>query len=56
MYAIRSYYDIVLIANGSEVSTLVAAAEILESENGLKVNIASVISEGLFKLQSKSYP
>jgi len=47
--------DIVLIANGSEVSTLVAAAEILESENGLKVNIASIISEGLFKLQSKSY-
>lgn len=47
--------DVVLIANGSEVSTLVAAAEILETQNGLKVNIASVISEGLFKLQSKEY-
>ena len=47
--------DVVLIANGSEVATLVAAAEILESENGLKVNIASVISEGLFKLQSIDY-
>ncbi len=47
--------DVVLIANGSEVATLIAAAEILESENGLKVNIASVISEGLFKLQSKAY-
>tara|TARA_R110002049_G_scaffold154626_1_gene319220 strand:+ start:4882 stop:6918 length:2037 start_codon:yes stop_codon:yes gene_type:complete len=47
--------DVVLIANGSEVATLVAASEILESENGLKVNIASVISEGLFKLQSKAY-
>lgn len=47
--------DVVLIANGSEVATLVAAAEILEAENGLKVNIASVISEGLFKLQSKDY-
>lgn len=47
--------DMVLIANGSEVSTLVAAAEILENQNGLKVNIASVISEGLFKLQSKDY-
>lgn len=45
----------VLIANGSEVATLLAAAEILESENGLKVNIASVISEGLFKNQSKDY-
>lgn len=47
--------DVVLIANGSEVATLVAAADILESENGLKVNIASIISEGLFKLQSKDY-
>ncbi|XMO87638.1 transketolase [Algibacter sp. AS12] len=47
--------DVVLIANGSEVATLVEAAEILESENGLKVSIASIISEGLFKLQSKAY-
>ena len=47
--------DVVLIANGSEVATLFAAAEILEAENGLKVNIASVISEGLFRLQSKAY-
>ncbi len=47
--------DIVLVANGSEVSTLVAASEILEKENGLKVNIASVISEGLFRLQSDDY-
>ncbi|WP_405607847.1 transketolase family protein [Polaribacter sp. Asnod1-A03] len=47
--------DVVLIANGSEVATLVVAAEILESENNLKVNIASVISEGLFRLQSKEY-
>ncbi|CAH8295842.1 transketolase [Mariniflexile fucanivorans] len=47
--------DVVLIANGSEVATLVVAAEILESENGLKVSIASVISEGLFRLQPKSY-
>ena len=47
--------DVVLIANGSEVATLVAAADILESKKGLKVNIASVISEGLFKLQSKDY-
>ncbi len=47
--------DVVLIANGSEVATLVAAAELLESKNGLKVSIASIISEGLFRLQSKSY-
>ncbi len=47
--------DVVLIANGSEVSTLVAATEILEKENKLKVNIVSVISEGLFKQQSQTY-
>ncbi len=47
--------DVVLIANGSEVATLVAAAEILEAEEGLKVSIASIISEGRFRLQTKSY-
>ena len=47
--------DITLIANGSEVSTLLAAAAILEKENNLKINVASIISEGLFKQQSKSY-
>ncbi|WP_299556861.1 transketolase [Seonamhaeicola sp.] len=47
--------DVVLVANGSEVSTLVAAADILEAEKGLKVSIASVISEGLFRQQPKAY-
>jgi len=47
--------DITLFANGSEVSTLLDAAVILENENNLKVNVASIISEGLFKLQSKEY-
>ncbi len=47
--------DVVLIANGSEVATLIAAAEILESENNLKVSIASVISEGVFRNQPKAY-
>ena len=47
--------DVVLIANGSEVSTLIAAAELLEERKGLKVNIASVISEGLFRNQTKAY-
>lgn len=47
--------DITLIANGSEVSTLIAAAAILETEKNLKINIASIISEGLFKQQSKAY-
>ncbi len=47
--------DVVLIANGSEVATLVEAAQILEAKNGLSVSIASIISEGLFRLQSKEY-
>ncbi len=47
--------DVVLIANGSEVSTLVAAAELLKEKEGLKVNIASIPSEGIFRQQSKEY-
>src|SRR6056297_127178 len=47
--------DVVLIANGSEVSTLVEAGELLESKEGLKVNIASIPSEGIFRQQSKEY-
>ncbi len=47
--------DITLFANGSEVSTLIEAAAILEKENNLKVNVASIISEGLFKQQSAKY-
>jgi transketolase len=47
--------DVILIANGSEVSTLVAAAKHLEEKEGLKVNIASIPSEGLFRQQPESY-
>ena len=47
--------DVVLIANGSEVATLIEAAKLLEENENLKVNIASVISEGVFRLQSKEY-
>ena len=47
--------DVILIANGSEVSTLVAAAKLLEDKEGLKVNIASIPSEGIFRQQSASY-
>ncbi|MDO5978196.1 transketolase family protein [Flavivirga spongiicola] len=47
--------DVVLIANGSEVSTLIEAAKLLEERENIKVNIASIISEGVFRLQSKDY-
>ena len=47
--------DVVLVANGSEVSTLVEAAEKLRSGKGLAVQIVSAISEGLFRQQPEEY-
>ena len=47
-------YDIILLASGSEVSTLVAGAELL-AKDGIKTRIVSVPSEGLFRSQSKEY-
>mgnify|MGYP002624790323 CR=1 FL=1 len=46
--------DIVLVGNGSEVSTLVAANEIIQ-EHGIKAQIVSVPSIGLFMNQSTEY-
>jgi transketolase len=47
--------DVVLVANGSEVSTLLEGAAKLEAEKGLKVRVVSAPSEGLFRNQSLSY-
>ncbi len=47
--------DVILIANGSEVATLVAGAVRLRSEKGLKVRIVSAPSEGLFRRQPLKY-
>ena len=47
-------YDIILLASGSEVSTLVEGAKLL-NEDGVKTRIVSVPSEGLFRSQSKEY-
>ena len=46
--------DVVLVASGSEVSTLVAGAELLRRD-GVKVRIVSAPSEGLFRSQDKEY-
>ena len=46
--------DVIMIASGSEVSTLIAGAELLRKD-GVKLRIASVPSEGLFRSQSKEY-
>ena len=46
--------DVVLVATGSEVSTLVAGAELLRKD-GIKVRIVSVPSEGVFRRQPLAY-
>ncbi|MCF0191020.1 MAG: transketolase [Marinilabiliaceae bacterium] len=46
--------DVILVATGSEVATLVAGAELLRKD-GKKIRIVSVPSEGLFRQQSKEY-
>lgn len=46
--------DVVLVASGSEVSTLSASAVLLRKD-GVKVRVVSVPSEGLFRSQSKEY-
>jgi transketolase len=47
--------DAVLIASGSEVSTLLEGTTLLEEEEGLKIRVVSVISEGLFRDQTPEY-
>jgi transketolase len=47
--------DVVLVANGSEVSTLVEARQALASEDQLDVRIVSVMSDALFAAQPQDY-
>lgn len=47
-------YDVILLASGSEVSTLEAGAKLLRKD-GIKVRVVSVPSEGLFRNQPKEY-
>ena len=46
--------QVVMIASGSEVSTLIEGAEMLQKD-GVAVRVVSVPSEGLFRDQPKSY-
>ncbi|MGV8137515.1 MAG: transketolase family protein [Mangrovibacterium sp.] len=46
--------DVILLASGSEVSTLVDGAALLE-QDGIKCRIVSVPSEGLFRTQRADY-
>jgi len=47
--------DIILLGNGSEVSTLVGGAKLLKEKKGLNVQVVSIISEGLFREQDGDY-
>jgi transketolase len=47
--------DIILVASGSEVSTLIGGTALLKSEMNLKVRVISLISEGLFRQQPQEY-
>ena len=47
-------YDVILLASGSEVSTLVEGAALLR-EDGVKVRVVSVPSEGKFRTQPAEY-
>lgn len=47
--------DIIMVASGSEVSTLFEGAKLLEERKNLNIRIVSAPSEGLFRSQSKEY-
>jgi len=46
--------DVILLASGSEVATLLEGADLLRKD-GIRLRIVSVPSEGLFRAQSKEY-
>ena len=46
--------DVILVASGSEVSTLIDGADLLRKDN-LKIRIVSAPSEGLFSIQTEEY-
>ena len=47
-------YDVILVASGSEVSTLYEGAVLLRAD-GVKIRLVSAPSEGLFRSQSSEY-
>lgn len=54
VYGSQEDYDVILVANGSEVSTCVETADLLRKD-GVKVRVVSVPSEGLFRRQEQDY-
>jgi transketolase len=54
VYGTDNQPDIVLVANGSEVATLIDSAKILEGK-GLKVRVVSIPSDAVFMDQDSEY-
>jgi transketolase len=47
--------DVVLVASGSEVATLLSGTDLLAERKNLKVRVVSAISEGVFRGQHPEY-
>jgi transketolase len=47
--------DVILVASGSEVATLVEGAQLLRERDGKRVRVVSAPSEGLFREQDLAY-
>lgn len=47
--------DVILIASGSEVATLIETAGLLKERKGITSQVVSAISEGLFRQQTADY-
>jgi len=47
--------NVILVASGSEVATLIEGAGLLRGRDGKKVRVVSAPSEGLFREQDKAY-
>jgi transketolase len=47
--------QLVMVGNGSEVPTMIEGADMLRKEKGLKIQVVSAISEGVFRNQTKAY-
>lgn len=53
--SVKGEADVILVGNGSEVSTLIEGAALLEEKDGKKVQVVSVPSLGLFFAQNSAY-
>lgn len=54
-YDSEGFPEMVFVANGSEVSTMIEGAKLLKERHNLKIRVVSAISEGLFHDQPYDY-